>query len=124
MRKLESHACFGGTQEVWAHDARSTACEMRFGIYLPPDAQRRPCPVLYWLSGLTCTEQNFITKSGVQRYAAEHGLVVVAPDTSPRGPGVADAEGDDIGLSAGFYVDATEAPWSPHYRMQTYVTEE
>ena len=96
MRKLESHACFGGTQEVWAHQATSTNCEMRFGIYLPPDAQRRPCPVLYFLSGLTCTEQNFITKAGAQRYAAEHGLVIVAPDTSPRGPGVADAEGDDM----------------------------
>ena len=124
MRKLESHACFGGTQEVWAHQAKSTDCEMRFGIYLPPDAQRRPCPVLYFLSGLTCTEQNFITKAGAQRYAAEHGLVIVAPDTSPRGPDVADAEGDDIGLSAGFYVDATQAPWSAHYRMHEYLTAE
>jgi len=124
MRKVESHACYGGTQEVWEHEATSTSCAMRFGIYLPPDAQRRPCPVLYWLSGLTCTEQNFITKAGAQRYAAEHGLVLVAPDTSPRGPGVADAEGDDIGLSASFYVDATQAPWSAHYRMHTYITEE
>jgi len=124
MKRLESHACFGGTQEVWAHEARATACEMRFGIYLPPQAAQGPCPVLYFLSGLTCTEQNFITKAGVQRHAAEHGLIVVAPDTSPRGAGVADAEGDDIGLSAGFYVDATQAPWSAHYRMHEYVVHE
>ena len=124
MRKIESHACFGGTQEVWAHASTSTDCEMRFGAYLPPQAQRGRCPVLYVLSGLTCTEQNFITKAGAQRYAAEHGLILVAPDTSPRGENVADAPGDDIGLSAGFYVDATEAPWSMHYRMHRYVTLE
>jgi S-formylglutathione hydrolase len=124
MRQLESHACFGGLQQVWAHDARSTACEMRFGVFLPPQAQDGPCPVLYFLSGLTCTEQNVIQKSGMQRYAAEHGLVIVSPDTSPRGDGVADAEGDDIGLSAGFYVDATQAPWSAHYRMHAYVAHE
>jgi len=124
MRKLESHACFGGTQDVWAHEATSTACEMRFGVFLPPQAQDGPCPVLYFLSGLTCTEQNFIQKSGVQRYAAEHGLVIVSPDTSPRGEGVPDAEGDDIGLSASFYVDATQAPWSAQYRMHQYVAHE
>ncbi|KGQ18057.1 S-formylglutathione hydrolase [Lysobacter dokdonensis DS-58] len=124
MRKIESHGSFGGTQEVWAHDATSTSCEMRFGVFLPPQAQHTPCPVLYFLSGLTCTEQNFIQKSGMQRYAAEHGLIIVSPDTSPRGEGVPDAEGDDIGLSAGFYVDATQAPWSAQYRMQSYVTQE
>ena len=124
MRKLESHACFGGTQEVWAHEATSTACEMRFSVFLPPQAQNARCPVLYFLSGLTCTEQNFINKSGAQRYAAEHGLIIVGPDTSPRGADVPDAEGDDIGLSAGFYVDATRAPWSAQYRMHAYVTQE
>ncbi|UHQ20627.1 S-formylglutathione hydrolase [Lysobacter sp. KIS68-7] len=124
MRRIESHASFGGTQEVWAHEATSTSCEMRFGVYLPPQAQRGRCPVLYFLSGLTCTEQNFITKGGAQRYAAEHGLILVAPDTSPRGEGVPDAEGDDIGTSAGFYVDATQAPWSAQYRMHAYVTQE
>jgi S-formylglutathione hydrolase len=124
MRQLESHASFGGTQEVWAHHATTTDCEMRFGVYLPPQAQHGPCPVLYWLSGLTCTEQNFITKAGAQRHAAEHGLILVAPDTSPRGPGVPDAEGDDIGASAGFYVDATQEPWSTHYRMHDYVVNE
>jgi S-formylglutathione hydrolase len=98
---------------------------MRFGIYLPAAALLgERCPVLYWLSGLTCTEQNFITKAGAQRYAAEHGVILVNPDTSPRGPEVPDAEGDDIGLGAGFYVDATQAPWSTHYRMHTYVTSE
>jgi S-formylglutathione hydrolase len=124
MRKLESHGCFGGTQEVWTHAATSTSCDMRFGIFLPPQARQRPCPVLYVLSGLTCTEQNFITKAGAQRHAAEHGLILVAPDTSPRGAGVPDAEGDDIGLSAGFYVDATQEPWSTHYRMHDYVVHE
>ena len=97
---------------------------MQFAVYLPPQAESRPCPVLYWLSGLTCTEQNFITKAGAQRYAAEHGVIVVAPDTSPRGDAVADAEGYDIGKGAGFYVDATQAPWSRHYRMQDYVARE
>ncbi len=97
---------------------------MQFAVYLPPQAGSRACPVLYWLSGLTCTEQNFITKAGAQRYAAEHGVIIVAPDTSPRGDDVADAEGYDLGKGAGFYVNATEAPWSRHYRMQDYVARE
>ena len=97
---------------------------MQFAIYLPPQAESRACPVLYWLSGLTCTEQNFITKAGAQRYAADHGVIVVAADTSPRGDDVADAEGYDIGKGAGFYVNATENPWSRHYRMQDYVARE
>ncbi len=97
---------------------------MRFAVYLPPQAAQRPCPVLYWLSGLTCTEQNFITKAGAQHHASDHGIIVVAPDTSPRGEDVPDAPGYDLGQGAGFYVDATEAPWSTHYRMQTYIAEE
>ncbi len=98
---------------------------MRFGLYLPDAAlQGRKCPVLYWLSGLTCTEQNFITKSGVQRYAAEHGLIVVAPDTSPRGDDVPDDAGYDVGQGAGFYVNATREPWAKHYRMYDYVVDE
>ena len=124
MERIESHACFGGRQEVWRHRSQVLDCEMRFGIYLPPQAAQAPCPVLYWLSGLTCTEQNFITKAGAQRYAAEHGVIVVAPDTSPRGTDVADAEGYDLGQGAGFYVNATQAPWSAHYRMHDYVVEE
>ena len=97
---------------------------MRVAVYLPPQAEQRPCPVLYWLSGLTCTEQNFITKAGAQRYAADHGVILVAPDTSPRGEAVPDAEGYDLGKGAGFYLDATQAPWSTHYRMQDYVARE
>jgi S-formylglutathione hydrolase len=124
MDRIESHACFGGRQEVWRHRSPVLDCEMRLGIYLPPQAAQKPCPVLYWLSGLTCTEQNFITKAGAQRYAAEHGVIIVAPDTSPRGTEVADAEGYDLGQGAGFYVNATQAPWSAHYRMHDYIVEE
>jgi S-formylglutathione hydrolase len=97
---------------------------MNVGVYLPPDADRGPLPVLYWLSGLTCTEQNFITKAGAQRYAAEHNLILVAPDTSPRGEDVADDDGYDLGKGAGFYINATREPWTPHYRMYDYIVEE
>jgi S-formylglutathione hydrolase len=124
VERIERHACAGGWQEVWTHASQALACTMRFGIYLPPQAKDTACPVLYWLSGLTCSEQNFITKSGAQRYAAEHGVILVAPDTSPRGEGVADAQGYDIGLGAGFYVNASQAPWSSHYRMHDYVVDE
>ena len=125
MQRIEQRACFGGQQEGWQHTSSTLGCEMRFAVYLPPQA--RPgakLPVLYWLSGLTCTEQNFITKAGAQRYAAEHGLIVVAPDTSPRGDDVADADGYDLGKGAGFYVNATQAPWADHYRMYDYVVDE
>ena len=125
MRIVEQRACFGGRQEVWSHASSGLGCEMRFGVYLPRAAlQGRRCPVLYWLSGLTCTEQNFITKAGAQQHADRLGLIVVAPDTSPRGDDVADDPSYDLGKGAGFYVDATEAPWSSHYRMQTYVASE
>jgi len=97
---------------------------MNFAVYLPPQAAQSRLPVLYWLSGLTCNEQNFITKAGAQRYAAEHGVILVAPDTSPRGEEVADAEGYDLGKGAGFYVNATQAPWSTHYRMHDYIVDE
>jgi S-formylglutathione hydrolase len=124
MERIESHASFGGTQAVWTHDAETLGCPMRFGVYLPPQAQTRSCPVLYWLSGLTCTEQNFITKAGAQRFAAEHGLILVAPDTSPRGDNVADDDAYDLGQGAGFYLNATAPPWAAHYRMYDYVVEE
>ncbi|GAB3730355.1 S-formylglutathione hydrolase [Luteimonas pelagia] len=124
MERIENHACFGGWQAVWMHRSDATGCDMRFGVYLPPQAAQGPCPVLYWLSGLTCTEQNFITKAGAQRHAAEHGLILVAPDTSPRGEDVADADRYDLGQGAGFYVNATVDPWSRHYRMHDYVVEE
>jgi S-formylglutathione hydrolase len=124
MHRIESHACFGGEQQVWQHRSQALDCDMRFAVYLPPQAQHGPVPVLYWLSGLTCNEQNFITKSGAQRYAAEHGIGIVCADTSPRGDDVADAEGYDLGKGAGFYVNATQAPWATHYRMYDYVVDE
>ena len=124
MQRVEHRACFGGWQDVYEHASATLGCTMRFAIYLPPQAADGPVPVLYWLSGLTCNEQNFITKAGAQRYAAEHGIAIVCPDTSPRGDGVADAEGYDLGKGAGFYVNATQAPWAAHYRMHDYVVEE
>jgi S-formylglutathione hydrolase len=125
MKRIEAHASFGGSQEVWSHAADALGCEMKFAIYLPERALRgEKCPVLYWLSGLTCTEQNFITKAGAQEHAARHGLIVVAPDTSPRGAGVADDTSYDLGQGAGFYVNATEEPWAKNYRMQEYVASE
>lgn len=124
MKRLERRASFGGWQEVWEHDATTVSCPMRFGIYLPPQAADGPCPVLYFLSGLTCTEQNFITKAGAQQYAAEHGVIIVAPDTSPRGESVADADTYDLGQGAGFYLNATREPWAAHYQMYDYIVEE
>ncbi|HET8745911.1 MAG TPA: S-formylglutathione hydrolase [Ramlibacter sp.] len=125
MERVEQHASFGGRQEVWKHASAALGCEMKFGLYLPEPALRgEPCPVLYWLSGLTCTEQNFITKANAQQHAARHGIVVVAPDTSPRGATVADDAAYDLGQGAGFYVNATQQPWAAHYRMQDYVAEE
>lgn len=112
-------------QSICRHESLETRCAMRFGAYLPPQAQSARVPVLYWLSGLSCTEENFVVKAGAQRVAAELGLAIIAPDTSPRGldiPGEADSY--DFGAGAGFYVDATEAPWSRGYRMYSYVTKE
>jgi S-formylglutathione hydrolase len=122
--RIEHRACFGGWQDVYRHRSEALGCDMTVGVHFPPQVQQGRCPVLYWLSGLTCTEQNFITKAGAQRYAAEHGLILVAPDTSPRGEAVPDAQRYDLGQGAGFYVDATQAPWSRHYRMQEYVARE
>jgi len=124
IERIEHRACFGGWQDVYRHHAQVLDCAMQFAIYLPPQAQRGPVPVLYWLSGLTCSEQNFIQKAGAQRYAAEHGLAIVCPDTSPRGEQVANDEGYDLGQGAGFYVNATQTPWATHYRMYDYVVEE
>lgn len=125
LQRLRRHRCFGGWQEVWRHASRATGTPMEFAIYLPPQAETRRCPVLTWLSGLTCTWANATEKAGAQAHAARHGLILVFPDTSPRGtdlPGEHDAY--DFGSGAGFYLDATVAPWSTHYRMYTYVTEE
>jgi S-formylglutathione hydrolase len=125
MRVLSEHVCFGGTQRFLAHESRECRTEMRFSVYEPPQARERRVPVLYYLAGLTCTEETFMIKAGAQRFAAELGLMLVAPDTSPRQPRLpGDDASWDFGLGAGFYVDATQAPWSGHYRMYSYVTRE
>ncbi len=125
MKVIPEHACFGGTQRFLAHDSRECATEMRFAVYEPPQARDRRVPVLYYLAGLTCTEETFMIKAGAQRVASELGLMLVAPDTSPRQPRLpGDDTSWDFGLGAGFYVDATQAPWSAHYRMYSYVTRE
>src|SRR6516225_5118047 len=122
---ISQNRCFGGVQGVYAHESAETGCRMRFGVFLPPQAPESRVPVLYWLSGLTCTEENFIVKAGAQRVAAELGLALVVPDTSPRGLGYpGEAESYDFGIGAGFYVDATEPPWSRGYRMYSYVAHE
>ncbi|NDK99875.1 S-formylglutathione hydrolase [Photorhabdus bodei] len=124
MERIERHACFGGWQDVYQHESAVLGCTMNFAVYLPPQAEHQKLPVLYWLSGLTCNEQNFITKAGAQRYAAEQGIILVAPDTSPRGEKVADDDAYDLGQGAGFYLNATQEPWAPHYRMYDYVVSE
>jgi S-formylglutathione hydrolase len=125
MKIISEHACFGGTQRFLAHESRECGTEMRFSVYEPPQARERRVPVLYYLAGLTCTEETFMIKAGAQRLASELGLMLVAPDTSPRQPRLpGDDASWDFGLGAGFYVDATEAPWSAHYRMFSYVTSE
>ena len=122
---VTQNLCFGGDQGVYTHASQETRCAMRFGLFLPPQAKSGRVPVLYWLSGLTCTDENFIVKAGAQRVAAELGLAIVVPDTSPRGLGFP-GEGDsyDFGLGAGFYVDAATAPWAQGYRMYSYITRE
>lgn len=125
LTKVSASRAFGGEQQVWSHRSDQTGTAMRFGLFLPPQAATGPVPVLYWLSGLTCTEENFIVKAGAQRVAAELGLAIVAPDTSPRGLGYpGEDESYDFGSGAGFYVDATESPWSAGYRMYSYVAAE
>lgn len=124
MEHVEHHASFGGWQEVYQHHSTTLGCAMKFAAYLPPQAAQRRVPVLYWLSGLTCNEQNFITKSAMQRYASEHGIAVIAPDTSPRGEDIANDPAYDLGQGAGFYVNATQAPWAAHYRMYDYIVDE
>jgi S-formylglutathione hydrolase len=124
MRTVSENKCFGGVQGVYSHGSEVTGTEMTFGLFLPAEAETRPVPVLWYLSGLTCTHENAMVKAGAQRYAAEAGIALVFPDTSPRGPGVANDEAYDLGQGAGFYVNATEAPWAEHYRMWDYVAEE
>jgi S-formylglutathione hydrolase len=124
---LNEHACFGGVQRFYQHDSTAIGLPMRFSVYLPPAAQQQPertLPVLFYLAGLTCTEETFMIKAGAQRVAAELGVILVAPDTSPRGANVpGEAESWDFGVGAGFYLDATEEPWARHYRMHSYLLE-
>ena len=126
MEQLSSVKIFGGEQRRYRHSSDVLACDMEFAVYLPPQAEAGPVPVLYWLSGLTCTDENFVTKAGAQRYAAQYGIAIVAPDTSPRGEGIPDDAGQDydFGLGAGFYVNATEQPWAANYKMYDYVVQE
>jgi S-formylglutathione hydrolase len=124
MKIVSQWKSFGGTLSVHAHESTACACEMTFAVYTPPQAKVRPVPVLWYLSGLTCNWSNVMEKSGLQRHAAELGLMVVAPDTSPRGGDVPDDEAYDLGQGAGFYLDALEEPWAEHFRMETYLRDE
>ena len=122
MQTTKTHVVHGGVLKYLKHDSATTGTPMTLSVFTPPG--EGPFPVLIWLSGLTCTEDNFTTKAGAYQAAAEHGVIIVAPDTSPRGEGVADDPAYDLGQGAGFYVDATQAPWAPHFRMESYVTGE
>ncbi|WP_421905997.1 S-formylglutathione hydrolase [Mameliella sp.] len=124
MKTVSENKCFGGTQGVYTHASDACKCDMTFGLFLPEEAAHVPVPVLWYLSGLTCTHENAMVKAGAQGWAAEHGLALIFPDTSPRGDDVADDEAYDLGKGASFYVNATETPWAPHFNMWDYVAEE
>ncbi|WP_276599759.1 S-formylglutathione hydrolase [Nannocystis sp. SCPEA4] len=124
LKTISESRCFGGVQGTYSHASTATGTEMRLSVFVPEEGTRRALPVVVYLSGLSCTEENFTVKAGAQRYAAELGLIVVAPDTSPRGSNVADDPAYDLGQGAGFYVDALQSPWAPHFRMYSYVAEE
>lgn len=125
LTEVSKNKAFGGWQKVFSHESKELGCKMNFGVYLPPQSETEKVPVIYWLSGLTCTEQNFVSKAGSQQFAAEFGVIVVAPDTSPRGCNIeGEEDGWDFGTGAGFYVDATEEKWKKNYRMYSYVTKE
>lgn len=124
METISENRAFGGVQGVYRHASAACGGDMTFGLYLPPQASAGPVPLLWYLSGLTCTHENAMVKAGAQAHAARHGLAVCFPDTSPRGDGVADDAAYDLGQGAGFYVDATEAPWAPQFRMWSYLADE
>ncbi len=124
MKILSENACFGGVQGVYSHASQVCDCEMTFGLFLPQEAQQQPVPLLWYLSGLTCTHENAMTKAGAQAWAAEAGIAVIFPDTSPRGEGVADDAAYDLGQGAGFYLNATQEPWAAHYAMWDYIADE
>ena len=124
MEIISENKAFGGIQGVYGHRSHTTRCEMTFGLFLPEEAKDGPVPVLWYLSGLTCTHENAMVKAGAQAWAAEQGIALIFPDTSPRGEGVADNEAYDLGQGAGFYVNATQDPWAPHFRMWDYIAED
>ena len=125
LELLSEHACFGGVQRYYQHASRTIRLPMRFSVFLPPQAAQGPVPGVVYLAGLTCNEETFMAKGGAQRVAAELGLALIAPDTSPRGAGVAgEADAWDFGVGAGFYLDATQTPWATHYRMESYLLDE
>ena len=124
MEIISENKAFGGVQGVYSHRSHTTRCEMTFGLFLPEEAQDGPVPVLWYLSGLTCTHENAMVKAGAQAWAAEQGIALIFPDTSPRGEGVADDDAYDLGQGAGFYVNATQDPWAPHFRMWDYIAED
>ena len=124
METISENKCFGGTQGVYKHASKVCNCDMTFAVFLPEEAAFGPVPVLWFLSGLTCTHENAMIKAGAQAWATEQGIALIFPDTSPRGEGVADDEAYDLGQGAGFYIDATEKPWSDHFKMWSYVAEE
>ena len=122
---LKEHACFQGVQGFYRHESRTIGLPMQFGVYRPPQAERGPVPVLIFLAGLTCNEETFAIKAGAQQHAARHGLMLVTPDTSPRGTGIAEADASwDFGTGAGFYLDASQVPWRAHWRMASYIVDE
>lgn len=123
MKLIDEHKSFGGVQRRYTHDSKTVHGEMTFAVFLPPDWHANT-PVVYWLSGLTCNDENFVQKAGAQRVAAELGLAIVAPDTSPRGDDVANDDAYDLGQGAGFYLNATAKPWAEHYQMEDYIVEE
>ncbi|PIV76472.1 MAG: S-formylglutathione hydrolase [Rhodobacteraceae bacterium CG17_big_fil_post_rev_8_21_14_2_50_65_11] len=124
METISENRCFGGTQGVYRHASNATGTDMTFGLFVPSEAADGPVPVLWYLSGLTCTHENAMVKTGAQLWAAEHGIALVFPDTSPRGSGVPDDEAYDLGQGAGFYVNATQDPWAEHFQMWDYLTED
>ena len=124
LETLSENRSFGGTQGVYRHRSDATGTDMTFAVYLPPDAESGPVPVLWYLSGLTCTHENAMTKAGAQQWAADAGIGLIFPDTSPRGDGVANDAAYDLGQGAGFYVNATQDPWKPHFQMWDYIVEE
>lgn len=124
LKNISQNRSFGGWHKQYSHTSTVLGCEMRFAIYLPPQAATQSVPVLYWLSGLTCTDENFMQKAGAHRMAAELGIAIVAPDTSPRGEGVANDDAYDLGQGAGFYLNATQEPWAKHYQMEDYILKE